>query len=59
LGRSAVYYDTQNIAQSPRPRRESLMAAAVQWAERIMRKVDICYGTADATIRPYVTEYPT
>jgi hypothetical protein len=28
----------------PSPRTESLVAAAVQWAERIMRKIDNVFG---------------
>jgi hypothetical protein len=28
----------------PSPRTESLVAAAVQWAERIMRKIDSNFG---------------
>jgi hypothetical protein len=28
----------------PSPRSESLVASAVQWAERIMRKVDTMFG---------------
>jgi hypothetical protein len=29
------------------PRNESLVSAAVQWAERIMRKIDGVYGKAN------------
>jgi hypothetical protein len=29
----------------PSPRTESMVAAAVQWAERIMRKIDNVFGT--------------
>jgi hypothetical protein len=29
---------------SPSPRTESLVASAVQWAERIMRKIDNVFG---------------
>jgi hypothetical protein len=29
----------------PSPRSESLVASAVQWAERIMRKVDSSFGS--------------
>lgn len=29
----------------PSPRTESMVAAAVQWAERIMRKIDNVFGS--------------
>jgi hypothetical protein len=31
----------------PSPRTESMVAAAVQWAERIMRKIDNVFGEAE------------
>jgi len=33
------------------PRTESMVAAAVQWAERIMRKVDHLVGSSDTRSR--------
>jgi NADH:ubiquinone oxidoreductase subunit B-like Fe-S oxidoreductase len=30
----------------PSPRTEAMVAAAVQWAERIMRKIDSVFGSA-------------
>jgi hypothetical protein len=36
---------TEDLFDScPRPRTESLVAAAVQWAERFMRKIDNLYS---------------
>ena len=36
---------TEELSDSrPSPRTESMIAAAVQWAERIMRKIDNVFG---------------
>jgi hypothetical protein len=37
---------TEDLFDSrPSPRTESLIASAVQWADRIMRKIDNVFGT--------------
>ena len=37
--------DTQDLLSNPTPRTEALIASAVQWAERIMKKIDNVFGT--------------
>ncbi len=45
---------TEDLFDSrPSPRRESLVASAVQWAERIMRRIDgVFANSADDKRRP-------
>jgi hypothetical protein len=41
-------WSADNLFESkPSPRTESLVAAAVKWAERIMRKIDGVFGTTE------------
>jgi L-fuconolactonase len=37
----------------PSPRTESVVAAAVQWAERIMRKIDNVFGNQSSLVNGY------
>lgn len=38
--------DTADLHSNPTPRTEALIASAVQWAERIMRKIDNVFGNS-------------
>ena len=38
----------EDLHSNPSPRTEALVASAVQWAERIMRKIDAKFGDTQA-----------
>ena len=40
----ARHLKTADFDSKPSPRTESMVAAAVQWAERIMKKIDNVFG---------------